>query len=174
LHRAGDEREQLIEGTIRDEVLRDDEEPARRLLARGRDGSCSLLDLKEAGHHEDDGEIDGERDPVLRRPYRERVVGSNEEPVVGEEAEHCGPHADAEAAHGDATEDGDHEDEGRGGRRQVGSEQEEDGRAHDERANRKGRTAQGSAHDHRSLRRRCDERVAEAPRRHPMTMWGSH
>ena len=101
-------------------------------VRRSASSRALLLLGHDLRHDEHDGDIDTERDPVLRRADRQRVVGRQEEEVEGEEARDRADSARHEAADHDADERGQHEDERRQGDAQMGAERQQDGQKYPE------------------------------------------
>ena len=100
LHGVGYVHQQLREGEIADERLRQFEHPLRLGGPLQRLLTCAALLGDDLGHDQYDGDVDDEGDPVLGRAHRQGVVRRQEEEVVKEEA--------AQRADGTRKESADH------------------------------------------------------------------
>ena len=128
---GNDVRQQLGQGEIAVEGLRELEESNRLASATHSVLSCRSELGHHLGHHEDDDDVDAERDPVLRRVNGERVVRREEEDVIEHEARHRPDGTGHEAADHDADQRGQDEDERGSGRAEVRAEGQQHGEQHE-------------------------------------------
>ena len=86
MNRRDDGVQQVVDGTVTDQMFRQFRESVRRLAAALRldpRGIQTRDDTRHGQHHDD---VDGERRPVLRRADVECLVGRNVAVVVDEES----------------------------------------------------------------------------------------